>query len=122
MTTTSYRHTPAMGEISGMGDMHDGGKAYEAACQDMLDAGVRWLLALGCPAELRLRGYKGVYGVVEPDSDDACALSEVVGAASPGCTGAMHQAVMERLLFINTNGWDAYCAELTAARAKKEER
>lgn len=105
-----YRHTPDMGEISGFG----GG--YEACCQDMLEAGVKWLNEkhkADIQPDLQGHGYKGVYGIFNADSDDAKALEKVIIDASKGeATGAMHQAVMSRLFFIAKNGWDKYCSEL----------
>lgn len=101
-----YRHTPDMGEISGFG----GG--YERACQDMLEAGMNWLNQRQTVLLLEGHSYEGVYGVFAADSDDAKALEEAVIAAVPDCSGAMHHAVMSRLFWIATNGWDAYCAEL----------
>lgn len=105
---TTYRHTPDMGEISGFG----GG--YEACCQDMLEAGVKWLDDNHHDdLELKATTYKNVYGIFNSESDEAKALDKVVIDASKGeCTGAMHQAVMSRLFFIAKNGWDKYCAEL----------
>lgn len=105
-TTISYRHTPDMGEISGFG----GG--YEDCCQDMLEAGVRWIHEHPTP-DLAAHGYEGVYGLFVPDSEDAKALEEaIIGAAGGEATGAMHHAVMSRCFWIAKNGWDAYCAEL----------
>jgi hypothetical protein len=108
----SFRHSPDMGEISGFG----GG--YEKCCQDMLEAGVRWLRA-HAKADLQGHGFTGVYGFFVPDSDDAEALEQVVLAAAKGeATGAMHHAVMGRLFWIAKNGWDAYCAELRKPEAE----
>ena len=101
-----YRHTPEMGEISGFG----GG--YEEGCQDMLEAGCEWL-AEHKDADLKMHTYQDIYGILEPDSDDAKELSRVVGNACGECTGAMHQAVMTRLHYIAGNGWDKYAAELS---------
>jgi hypothetical protein len=103
----TYRHTEDMGEISGFG----GG--YENACQTMLEAGVKWLNEHK-NADIKVSGYKNVYGILNADSDDAKALEEVVVASVADCTGAMHQAVMTRLNFIAKNGWDKYCEELRA--------
>lgn len=108
----TYRHTPDMGEISGFG----GG--YEECCQDMLEAGCKWLDERG-DTDLQGHVYKGVYGIFVPDSDDAKALEKVVIDASKGeATGAMHQAVMSRLFFIGKNGWGAYCAEIRKHHAE----
>ena len=97
----TFRHTPEMGEISGFG----GG--YEDACQDMLEAGVKWLEE-NKQADLKGHDFKNITGIFEPDSDDAKALSKVVTDACKDCTGAMHHAVMRRLFFIAGKGWDEY--------------
>lgn len=102
---TTYRHTDDMPEISGFGG------DYESACQDMLETGMGWLNANRAP-DLTGHGFKDVYGIFVPDSDDAKALSKVVGEAAEGGTGAMHQAVMQRLFWIAKNGWEAYCEEM----------
>lgn len=103
-TEKTYHHTPEMGEISGFG----GG--YEAACQTMLDRGVKWLLARP-KAKLEAHGFENVYGIMIPDSADAKELSEVI-TKDVDCTGAMHQAVMGRLFYIAKNGWESYVSEL----------
>lgn len=108
----SYRHTPDMGEISGFGG------EYERMCQDMLDAGVNWLDAHP-QRDLTGRTAENIFGIFQPDSDDAKALSEVVVAAARDCTGAMHQAVMQRLFYIAVHGWVAYCDEIRAYRATR---
>ena len=103
--TDKFRHTDDMGEISGFGG------DYEACCQDMLEAGVRWLNEHPKP-DLHAYGYEGVYGVMVADSDDAKAMEkDVLAAANGEATGAMHHAVMSRLFWIAKNGWDAYCAK-----------
>lgn len=107
----TYRHTDDMGEISGFGG------DYEKCCQDMLEAGCKWLD--GRPdADLKGHDYKNIFGIFTPDSDDAKALEKaVVGAAEGyGATGAMHHAVMSRLLFIAKNGWSEYARQLRERR------
>ena len=106
MTEQPYRHTPDMGEISGFG----GG--YEACCQDMLEAGVKWL-DTHPDCDLKGHSFKNVTGIMIPDNADAEALSKaVIDAAKGEVTGAMHHVVMQRLFYIKFNGWDSYCAEL----------
>ncbi len=101
-----YRHTTDMGEISGFGG------DYETCCQDMLNAGVQWLQD-NKNAKLEGHTFKNVYGVFVPDSQDAQELDRIVLDAAKGeATGAMHHAVMSRLLFIAQNGWEKYCEEL----------
>ena len=111
----TYRHTPEMGEISGFG----GG--YEECCQDMLEAGVNWLVEHPKP-DLQGHGYKNVYGIFEPDSEDAKALEVAILKASKGeATGAMHQAVMQRLFFIGEHGWERYCEVLRESKGEDED-
>lgn len=108
---TIYRHTPDMGEISGFGGN------YEERCQVMLEAGVKWLVTKTSPADIKAHGYSGVYGILITDSDDAKELEKVIIQAikdkcGEGPSGAMHQAVMQRLMFISKSGWDQYCKEV----------
>ena len=113
----TYRHTPDMGEISGFG----GG--YEACCQDMLEAGMNWLVAKQAEREVDLKAstIPNVYGLLRADSSDAKELEKAVLAAANGeATGAMHHTVMARLIWIAANGWDKYCAELRNHAAKEE--
>lgn len=102
----SYRHTPDMPEISGFG----GG--YEQCCQDMLEAGVKWLEENPQP-DLQAQTLKNVYGIFDETSEDAKALGKVVVEAAKGeATGAQHHAVMSRLFYIAKHGWGSYCQEL----------
>ena|SRR5579863_3829163 len=106
ITTTAYRHTPDMGQISGFG----GG--YEACCQDMLEAGVNWLIA-HTTADISVLENPQIYGIIKEGTPETEELSEVVLDGAKGeATGAMHHAVMSRLAFIAKNGWDAYCSTL----------
>ena len=102
-----YSFTPDMGEISGFG----GG--YEQTCRNMLIAAVERLDAHP-EADPQFHGFKGIYGVIQEDNEDAKALSKIVVGASGGdCTGAMHQAVISSALYIKKNGWEKYKAEMT---------
>lgn len=101
-----YRHSADMGEISGFGG------DYEECCQDMLEAGMNWLNAKVDP-ELVTSEFENVHGIIIPESPDADDLSKVILEASKGeASGAMHHAVMSRLMWISKHSWDAYCAEL----------
>lgn len=112
---TTFRHSPEMGEISGFG----GG--YEQCCQDMLEAGCKWLQERQ-PTDLAGHSYENITGIFVADSDDAKALEKVILDASKGeATGAMHHTVMARLFYINKNGWAKYCDELKAHEAKESE-
>lgn len=113
-TPPPYRHSKKMGEISGWGGDGDpqGGDGYEKCCQDMLEAGVKWLID-NPDCDLKIRSYHDVFGFVESLSDDAKALeATIVGASKNEATGAMVHGVMARLWFIRGNGWDKYCEEL----------
>ena len=113
---TIFRHTLEMGEISGFG----GG--YEKCCQDMLEAGVKWLNA-HANADLKGHTYANVYGVMMADSDDAKDLSKCISDASgpDGCTGAMHQAVLSNLFYIAKHGWHKYAWHKYAVERTKQE-
>ena len=87
--------TDAMGEISGFG----GG--YENACRDMVYAGLVWVEA---HPGADLSTYK---------TPDAKALDAHILAACPDCTGAMHGAAMNAIVFISNQGWDVYAARMT---------
>ena len=104
MDDPTYRHTAEMGEISGFG----GG--YEDACQSMLDAGVKWVIAHP-DADCRFKGFEGVYGLIMDDNEDARALTKTVVGAVKNSSGAMHHAVISRVLWIKAHGWDAYVQE-----------
>lgn len=101
-----YKHTEDMGEISGFG----GG--YEATCQQMLHQGVTWLMENVERRDLKARGFKDVYGILEANSDDAKALEDAIMKDHDDVTGAMHQTVMQRCFYIAANGWDDYCTKL----------
>jgi len=103
---TKYIFVEGMREISGFG----GG--YEEACRKMLVAGLEWLDAHPKAAP-KFHGYKGIYGTVHEDNDDAKALSAAVVNAVEGCSGAMHQAVICACLWIRKNGWEKYVTEMS---------
>jgi hypothetical protein len=104
---SNYEWQEGMGEISGFG----GG--YEETCRKMLFAGLKWLDDHP-DADPKFHGYKGVYGILGDDNEDAKALSEAVIAGSGyDCTGAMHQAVVGHCLFIRENGWDKYVKSMS---------
>ncbi len=104
---SKYQFTEGMGEISGFG----GG--YEQTCRNMLAAGVEWFDEHP-EANPRFKGFKGVYGIMMEDNDDAKALSAaILEGSGDDCTGAMHQAVVGACLYIRKNGWDKYCKEMS---------
>lgn len=108
-----YPWSADMGEISGFG----GG--YEATCQAMLQAGLRWIDEHPS-AQPRFHGYHGITGIVVEDNDDAKALSKAIVDASAGdCTGAMHEAVVRIVIYVREHGWDTYCAKRRAALAER---
>lgn len=112
--TNIYRHTDDMGEISGFGG------EYEKCCQDMLEAGVNWLISKTNPDFQVLESHR-IYGIVKLEGADAQELDDVVLKASGGeATGAMHHTVMSRLAYIAKNGWDRYCEELRKSEIEGE--
>lgn len=117
-TEQPFRHTPDMGEISGFGS------SYEDCCQDMLEAGVRWLNEHGeAKGNLTGKTIKNVTGIFMAESNEAKALEAAIMSPASvetyGATGAMHQAVMQRLFYISANGWDDYCAEVRKHNAEQ---
>ncbi len=104
---SKYEFTKQMGEISGFGN------GYEQCCRDMLKAGLKWWDE-NPEADPQFHGFKGVYGLIAEDNDDAKALSEaVVKGSGDDCTGAMHQAVVSSIFYIHRNGWDKYVEEMS---------
>lgn len=107
-----------MGEISGFGG------AYEAVCRAMVLAGIRWIDAHPS-ADPHFRGYKGIYGVLTEDNDDAKAMVKAMMEApvfhdgekiqervGDDCTGAMHQASCQHVLAYKRLGWEEYRRQL----------
>lgn len=102
-----FEWTEDMDEISGFG----GG--YERTCRAMVSAGCNWLSERS-DADPQFHGFKGVYGVIAEDNEDAKTLSKVVLDASGGdCTGAMHQAAIGHIFAWRRLGsWLAYQREM----------
>lgn len=124
MTEITYRHTPEMGEISGFGG------TYEEGCQVMLEAGVQWTKA-NPNADLRFSGFKNVFGLIKPETDESRSLEQhIVNAVVEKMgekhhpTGAMVQAVIQNVLYIAGHSWFAYrklMEEREAERKRKAE-
>lgn len=114
MEQATFRHTPDMGEISGFG----GG--YEKVCQDMLEAGVKFIhdkhLSGG---DVKVSEYANVYGICFPENQPTKDMERAVLDAGKDCTGAMHHAVMSRLAYIARNSWDKYCEECRKHEAEE---
>jgi hypothetical protein len=110
----TYRHTLDMGEISGIGG------AYEADCQAMLEAGVEWLDANPTRRPLALKTYSEIFGLIEPENENARDLAATIApAAKGGATGAQMQAVLTRLRYISDHGWTMYCAVIRLAYKRR---
>jgi hypothetical protein len=114
----AYVYTDNMCEISGFG----GG--YELCCRAMVVAGLEWLDAHP-GAKPEFHGWRGIYGVIVDDNEDAKALSLAIEEAAKaqgrgGATGAMHQAAVTHILTIRDKGWDWYVAEMRQPDAKAE--
>jgi hypothetical protein len=96
-----------MNEISGFGD------GYEETCRKMLSAGMEWLNAHP-NADPQFLLSPSIYGIIKEDNEDAKALSNAIDAGSGGdCTGAMHQAVVSKCLFVKLHTWNAYIAKMS---------
>lgn len=104
----------SMGEISGFG----GG--YEAVCRAMVLAGVEWM-ENNPDKKPRFRGFEGVFGLAIEDNNDAKELEKAMMDAEvwhngekiqdrvgDDCTGAMHHAAINHIMWCARNGWDEY--------------
>lgn len=116
---TTYRHTPEMGEISGFGDHGDPqGRKYEEMCQDMLEAGVKWVMAHP-DVDLSIRHSPQITGYFESNTPETKALEDAILAASydpetdrKEATGAMMHNVIMRVIYIAAQGWDKYVEQV----------
>ena len=107
MDKKKYEFTKEMQEISGFG----GG--YEQTCRNMLKAGLEWLDE-NPKADPKFHGYKSIYGIIKEDNEDAKALTKaVIDASDHEATGAMHQAVIMKILWIRKNGWKKFVKEMS---------
>lgn len=99
--------------IKGIADISGFGKntSYEKSCQNMLQSGFEWLEKNKKP-KLKAVTFKGIYGILEPKSKDAKELSDTILKSCPDCSGAMHQAVMQHLMYISANGLDKWKKEV----------
>jgi len=108
-----YKWQPGMGEISGMGG------SYEQGCRAMLIAGLEYLDDHP-NLDPRFKGWKGAYGVLVDDNEDAKKLDKaVLDAVDRECTGAMHHAAIETILWIRHNGWKRFVDSMREARARQ---
>ena len=103
-----YRHDATMGEISGFGG------DYESTCQDMLEAGVHWLLNNpGLAAQLVVADSDGHHQLVDEGHPARQSLGETITAVAPSnISTTQYGAVIRRLGWISYNSWDAYVNEL----------
>lgn len=99
------------------GDFISGfGGEYEATCQKMVIAGVRWF-DTHPKADPKFKGWKNIYGIIIEDNEDAKALSKaVVEASYSECTGAMQQATISHIMWIKMHSWEEYLVELQKPR------
>ncbi len=115
--TPRFQHTADMGEISGFGG------SYEAGCQAMLDAGVRWLKEhADKAAKVQVLVNPHIYGIIKEGTPETEELSKIIVKASDNdCTGAMHHAVMARLSYIASHSWEKYCGVLVSTLQKRQQ-
>jgi len=98
-----YEYPECTDVISGFG----GG--YEKTCQQMVIKGMRWF-DKHPDAKPEFSGYKGIYGVISEDNADAKSLSDFI-TEGVDCTGAMHQACIQHILYAHKVGWEQYLKE-----------
>ena len=84
------------------------GGGYEQTAQTMLTRGLKWASERKSTEDVKYQGYEGVYGIIIGISVAAKGLDEAMLAAPIDATGAMHQCVVENLLFILKKGYDKW--------------
>lgn len=89
------------------------GGGYELVCQQMLANGIEFLKTQK-DFNPKFSGLKGVYGICIAEGDDAKALDTAVMKGIDDATGAMHQAVIGHLGYINKHGEEKWLAEFPA--------
>jgi len=90
-----------MREISGFGG------AYEETCKHMLLNGIEFMRTHP-ENKFRFKGFKDVFGLCISDNEDAKLLEDAIMKDIDNATGAMFQAVINHLLYIQANGWNKY--------------
>jgi hypothetical protein len=91
-------------------DISGFGGGYEKACQTMLTRGLKWG-SEHVVGELKYQGYEGVFGLLMAKGNAAKDLDRAILADRIDATGAMHQAVVENLMFIFNRGYVAWLQE-----------
>lgn len=101
-------------------DISGFGGDYEACCQQMLTAGLKFLSDRGGFDWSGYKQFTNVTGICIAENTDAKALDDAILAAPMvkefGATGAMHQAVVGHLHFIATHSYSAWLEELLKHR------
>ncbi len=100
-----YKFNERMDEISGFG----GG--YEETCRNMLKAGLEWFDAHPDLAP-EYQEYEGLYGLITGKNEMSASLDKAVLEVGKDCTVAMHQCVVSHLLWIRSNSWEEYAADM----------
>jgi len=114
MSDSKYEFTDDMVEISGFGG------AYEDTCRAMVRAGCEWWDAHP-GADPQFHGFRGLYGLLMEDNQDAQDLSAaMLAAANHDATGAMHQATAGHVLHIHRVGWAQYVEESRQRRRDED--
>ena len=108
----SYRHTPAMGQISGLGG------EFEQSCQEMLQAGVAWIEAqresgrnpdpIFALAYSRWAPGKETLLLTQAASPEAKTLEAAMRAASTGAEDGAFLIALQSVMWILDNDWSAY--------------
>jgi hypothetical protein len=104
--TEKYKFLPGMGEISGFGG------AYEQQCRNMVIAGCNWFDEHP-GADPKITTYQNIFGIIDPNNEDAKSLTGTMAEICPDCTGAMMQAAVTHVLFIKRKGWDEYVKQMS---------
>ena len=113
----AFRHDPLMGEISGLGG------DYEQTCQDMLEAGVSWLVSNpDLAAQLVTEDSEGQRLLAAEDHPARQSLGEAITAAGHlNTSNSQYGAVLRRVAWISFNSWDAYVEKLRQRKSRADD-
>jgi len=87
-------------------DISGFGGSYESGCQKMLTNGLVFVAKEG-KTNAEYTTYENIYGICSADNEDAKVLDAAI-LKGVDATGAMHQAVVNHLLYILKNGYEKW--------------
>lgn len=107
MTTIFFKHTPDMGVICSLEEHLQ----FESVCQDMLDAGCKWI-EVNPNASLRGHFLDDADVTFVMDSDDAVSLNNELSNYKDLLPISLFNEILSRIFWIAKVGWEQYCSSL----------